>query len=134
MHFNNLIATLESVHADFASRTVQQVNTALTVRNWLIGYYLVEYEQNGEDRATYGERFMERTSARLKSTKGMTISNLKNFRQFYLNYKWFGETIRSYLGELKIRQTLSGELKANTNEDELRLPVAKLLNTLTFSH
>ena len=32
------------------------VNISLTLRNWLIGCYIAEYELNGEDRAAYGEK------------------------------------------------------------------------------
>lgn len=31
------------------------MNASLTIRNWLVGAYLVEFEQEGEDRAKYGE-------------------------------------------------------------------------------
>ena len=35
------------------------VNLALTARNRLIGYYIVEFEQHGEDRAEYGEQLLK---------------------------------------------------------------------------
>jgi predicted nuclease of restriction endonuclease-like (RecB) superfamily len=38
------------------------VNTSLTLRNWIIGYYIVEYEQNGKDRAEYGEKLIRMIS------------------------------------------------------------------------
>ena len=33
---------------------VKTINQATTLRNWIIGCYIVEYEQNGSDRAKYG--------------------------------------------------------------------------------
>ena len=30
------------------------------MRNWLIGYYIVEYEQNGKDRAEYGAKLLKK--------------------------------------------------------------------------
>lgn len=112
----------------------------MTVRNWFIGYYLVEFEQNGEDRATYGQEVMEQTARRLKGIRGMAARNLFNFRQFYLTYTWFDEHIFGLFGKLPILQTPSAKLMVapksiNDQADQrLRLPTATLLNTLTLSH
>jgi hypothetical protein len=51
---------------------VQQVNSALTIRNWMIGFYIVKYEQNGSDRAAFGERMMKELAKRLKYVKGIS--------------------------------------------------------------
>ncbi|TDB58541.1 PDDEXK nuclease domain-containing protein [Arundinibacter roseus] len=136
MTFEQLISTLESTHYDLSARASQQVNTALTVRNWLIGYYLVEFEQNGDDRAMYGQRLMERTAERLSAIKGMTITNLRNFRQFYLTYGWFMPYVVQEMKLGPIHQTPSGELgTAQNKEDEhLKMSPSRLLNTLAFSH
>ena len=36
--------------------TSPAINVSLTLRNWVIGYYMLKYEQRGSDRADYGER------------------------------------------------------------------------------
>jgi hypothetical protein len=59
MKLNQLVATIASTHEAMRNQAVQSVNAALTVRNWLIGYYIVEFEQKGEDRANYGGRLLE---------------------------------------------------------------------------
>ena len=41
------------------------VNLSLTARNWLIGHYIVEYEQHGEDRAQYGNALLKALAKRL---------------------------------------------------------------------
>jgi DUF1016 N-terminal domain len=60
----------------------------LVVRNWLIGAHLLEFEQSGQDRATYGEQLLSNLAADLKirGLKGLRISMLKNCRQFYRVY------------------------------------------------
>ncbi len=137
MNFDQLIITIEQTHTEFAYRAIQQVNTAMTVRNWLIGYYLVEFEQNGEDRAAYGQQLMKQTAKRLKGIRGMTVSNLFNFRHFYLTYAWFSEHIIGLWDALPILQMSSVKLviaPKSTNDladQRLRLPPATLLNTLT---
>lgn len=112
----------------------------MTVRNWLIGFYLVEFEQNGDDRAAYGQKLIDQTATQLKHVRGLAASNLKNFRQFYLTYNWFGEYVFGQLGTLSILQSATAKLVSapQTPDDEankqLRLPASTLLNTLTFSH
>lgn len=136
MTFAQLINTLESTHQQLSVRASQQVNTALTTRNWLIGFYLVEFEQNGDDRAAYGQRLMEQTAERLSAIKGLTVTNLQNFRQFYLTYRWFMPWVAQETGLLSIHQTVSGELQVSEKEEDerLKMPPSQLLTTLTFSH
>ena len=57
----------------------------MVTRNWLIGWYIVEYEQIGADRAHYGSRLIERLADRL-CLKGASATNLRKFRQFYREY------------------------------------------------
>jgi predicted nuclease of restriction endonuclease-like (RecB) superfamily len=60
----------------------------LTLRNWAIGYYIVEYEQHGSDRAAYGEELLEQLASDLRPRvgKGFTRRNLEYARQFYQCY------------------------------------------------
>jgi hypothetical protein len=82
-------------------QAAQAVNQALVLRNWLIGAHLVEFEQSGEDRASYGEQLLSNLAGdlRVKGLKGLGISMLKNCRQFYRIYP-------------QIRQSLIGEFAA----------------------
>lgn len=65
MYFNELIKRFISAGTYLRERAVVAVNRAVTVRNWCFGIFIVEYEQNGEDRAQYGERLIERLSTSL---------------------------------------------------------------------
>lgn len=98
MNFDNLlsdITTLDQVARTTAGRSVDRL---LTLRNWLIGACIVEYEQNGEDRAAYGQKLLSKLAKSLKDSghKGLQLRNLKNCRQIALTYP-----------RLEIRQTLS---------------------------
>jgi len=46
----NLASTIQNTNTYFLNKVQKQVNTALTLRNWIIGYYIAEYEQSGKDR------------------------------------------------------------------------------------
>jgi predicted nuclease of restriction endonuclease-like (RecB) superfamily len=100
MNYNVVLEKISQID-DVAQRTVaRNVNQLLTLRNWLIGAYIFEYEQNGEDRAVYGEQLLKKLSDDLskREHKGLSFSNLKNFRQFALAYP-----------KIAISQTLSGQ-------------------------
>ena len=58
LNFNLLISLIEQTHKQFQQQAIKAVNIALTIRNWLVGYYIVEFEQKGEDRAEYGSKLL----------------------------------------------------------------------------
>ena len=89
-------------------RAVVAVNRAATVRNWCFGVFIVEYEQNGEDRAQYGERLIERLSSSLteRGMKGVSVTALKLCRQFYLAYPEIGQTLTDQF-EIPLRKSIS---------------------------
>lgn len=68
------------------------VNQLMTLRNWAIGYYIVEYEQGGSDRAEYGAHLLKNLEEQI-SEKGMNSTLFKWCRQFYLMYPQIGETV-----------------------------------------
>ena len=70
------------------SRVARTVNTAMVHAYWLIGREIVLVEQQGKERAGYGEGLMRRVAARLSSTfgKGFSLASLKRMKQFYLAF------------------------------------------------
>ena len=66
MDFKKLVDAIEQVHNQLSVQACRAVNTSLTLRNWLIGLYIREYEQHGADRAQYGESLLERLSEELR--------------------------------------------------------------------
>lgn len=83
-----LLAAVGQAHQTAQRHALQAINVALTLRNWLIGYYIVEYEQQGSDRARYGERLLDNLAADLRKlrVRGFGRRNLFTLRQFYLRY------------------------------------------------
>ena len=66
LNFTALVDAIRQVHEQSTAVVNRTVNTTLTLRNWVIGGYIREYEQNGADRAEYGTRLLERLSDSLK--------------------------------------------------------------------
>ena len=118
MNFNKLISQLNQTHVSFQQNAIQSVNLNLTVRNWLIGFYIVEFEQSGKDRARYGEKLIEEIASAL-DVKGLGARNLKLFRQFYLVYPQVGSAIPFVLAKLGFSSALNFDgLKIQTIENE----------------
>jgi predicted nuclease of restriction endonuclease-like (RecB) superfamily len=88
LDYGGLVAAIGQAHQTAQSHAVQAVNVALTLRNWLIGYHIFEYEQHGSDRAEYGERLLEKLAVDLRKRMGRGFGrrNLFSFRQLYLCY------------------------------------------------
>lgn len=74
-----------------------------------MGCYIVEFEQNGEDRAAYGEQLLKKLEQRL-NTKGLNERRFREFRRLYLVYPQLKEPITQYIAsQIQIRHTLSAE-------------------------
>lgn len=54
MEFELLADSIKQINDKASSAAKSAVNQLMTLRNWAIGYYIVEYEQDGSDRAEYG--------------------------------------------------------------------------------
>lgn len=82
--FDRVISILEEARGN----VVRAVNVNMVLAYWLIGREIVEEIQSGRERAEYGEKVVEKLSARLTERYGKGFSSpvLWNFRQFYLVY------------------------------------------------
>ena len=81
--FTQLESSISNLNDVFEENTAKAINRNVTARNWLIGYYIVNYEQNGKDRAKYGEKTVRQLADRLNK-KSLSYRNLMLYKQFYL--------------------------------------------------
>ncbi len=116
---DSLVKQISNVQDVLQSVAAHAINLSLTARNWLIGYYIVEYEQNGEDKAQYGANLLNTLSKRLNRS-GMEPRRLREYRQFYLFYSFLGAEIVKYL-----RNNATFSLLADSNQ-KWRSPTAIL--------
>ncbi len=109
MNFEALVKHISTIQNTLQAQAAHAVNLALTSRNWLMGCYIVEFEQNGKDRAAYGEQLLKKLEQRLK-TKGLNERRFREFRRLYLVYPQLKEPITQYIAsQIQIRHTLSAE-------------------------
>ena len=96
MNFESLVGRINLIQDALQAQAAHAVNLSLTARNWLVGYYIVEFEQHGEDRAKYGTKLLNRLSERI-NRKGFEPRRLREFRQLYLVYPVLGIEVAKYL-------------------------------------
>jgi predicted nuclease of restriction endonuclease-like (RecB) superfamily len=113
----DIIALLESAR----SAAARSVNALMTASYWEIGRRIVEFEQGGQERATYGDALIERLAFDLGNQfgRGFSRQNLQQMRLFYLAWppEHISQTAPAKLPLSRIRQTLSGELVPSTNSE-----------------
>ncbi len=85
---NTFYDDIRAILNEARKKTYRFINSAMVETYWQIGKRIVEQEQQGENRAAYGEGILKKLSKALSAEfgKGFSYSNLRNFRQFYLTY------------------------------------------------
>ena len=97
--FESLVGRIQSTSYALQEDARLVINRNVTTRAWLTGFYIVEYEQHGNDRAKYGDGLLKRLAERLDD-RSFSLASLKNYRQFYLYYPELVEPIVIYLQQI----------------------------------
>ena len=143
--FDALVTSIVHIHQQTQDFSAKAVNVALTLRNWLIGYRIVEFEQQGKDRAAYGERLLPTLAGRLTAAglNRVDVRELRRFRLLYTVYPQIRETVTpEWLASLEVgamqspltalpqpkRETLSPE------SGIVETAPPQLIHRLSFSH
>ena len=111
---NDIVALLQAARAASA----RSMNALMTATYWEIGHRIVEFEQQGETRAEYGEQLVEQLSKDLtrRFGRGFGRANLWQMRAFYR--AWPAQVICQALSSksslFEILQTLSRESTVGT--------------------
>lgn len=148
--FDHLSDVVAQLHDSAYSATVKAINRFATVRNYVIGFYIVEYEQQGSDRAKYGDRLLKRLAEKV-SRRGINETLLQNCRKFYTLYPQLQDyltgqnsaTASGKLSEISATPSHQSEISATashkseispTASDEFITPADKIISQLSFSH
>jgi predicted nuclease of restriction endonuclease-like (RecB) superfamily len=133
--FDSLVTAILHLHQQTQDYATKAVNVALTLRNWLIGYRIVEFEQQGNDRAAYGQRLLPALAERLAAA-GLKRVDVRELRRFRLLYEVYPQ----------IRESVTPELLASLGAEALQQPLKalpmpkresvtpQLLQRLSFTH
>ena len=132
--FEELSQYVVETHRHAQGGAIKAINQMATLRNWLIGCYIVEYEQNGSDRAKYGDRLLKRLEESV-NTKGLNVTLFKNSRRFYLLYPQIGVLFgKSPTSSDFSESGQSNSEKSPMPSDEFITPPQNILSKLSFSH
>ncbi len=132
--FNGLIGSIEAIHRELSAQASRAVNVSLTVRNWLIGCYIAEFELRGSDRAAYGDNLLDRLAARLTDS-GVSTCDKRRLYQYLRFYHTYPEIMRSLPAQS--RKLLPSSV-AESVPEKVRSATAQfdtsLIESLSYTH
>lgn len=155
LDFSALVSSIRQVHDHCAAQANRAVNVSLTLRNWAIGGYLHHYQLHGSDRATYGDRLIEKLAAELArlDTASCEATRLYSYLTFFRAYPQIRAALPSaFLGFApvdskpeKILRSATGKLSATLPSraaekifrsvtGELAVTGQMLLERLSYTH
>ena len=115
---STLYASIRALVESARSTIARGVYLVQVHTNFEIGRHVVEFEQQGAERAEYGQQLLKQLAERLTAEfgNGFSLSNLKLMRQFYMQYaQRIGQTASGFSdgqAPSAISQTLSDLLVA----------------------
>lgn len=135
--FNDLASIVQTTHDAAQSSAVKTINRMQTMRNWLIGYYIVEFEQHGKDRAEYGTQLLKKLEERV-DRKGLTTTLFKWARKFYRLYPQMMENLPIPICATVMHQLQPIENKEDTigasMTHQFVTPGKTIISHLSFTH
>lgn len=135
--FNDLASIVQTTHDAAQSSAVKAINRMQTMRNWLIGYYIVEFEQHGKDRAEYGTQLLKKLEERV-DRKGLTTTLFKWARKFYILYPQMMENLPIPICATVMHQLQPIENKEDTigasMTHQFVTPGKTIISHLSFTH
>lgn len=106
MNFEQLVTLCHDTHQQLVATASRVIDTHLAARNFLFGHYIVHFEQEGADRASYGKQTLKALSQAMKSAagRGFSVDNLELMRRFYLQFR--SDILRAPISETLSRKSL----------------------------
>ena len=129
--FEALVSVIQSTSDQLAARAAKAVNISLTFRNWLIGYYIDQYELNGADRATYGEKLLEQLAERLGEL-GVPTCSKRRLYQYLRFFQTYPQIVRSVTAQFQ--NLLPADVPHLSETTKVRSAPAQLLESLSYTH
>jgi len=93
-NFEKLVVSIRQAHEELAAQAGRAVNVSLTLRNWLIGCYIAEYELCGSDRAGYGESLLSELSRELRRHE-VSSSGRRQLYHYLSFYRAYPQIVRT---------------------------------------
>ena len=128
-----LARSIQTAHKELARQASKAVNISLTVRNRLIGHYIAEFELNGADRATYGDKLLDRLADRLTDL-GVGTCDKRRLYQYLRFYNTYPEIVRTLTAQSQKRLLMGdGERALEKVRTASALSGQQLIECLSYS-
>ena len=122
--FTALVQALSETHTWTQGQSARALNSFLAIRNWLFGWYIVEFEQKGAGfKELYGKHLIERLAQALSNQglKGVSPTSLRKCREFYQAYTHLQQAL----------PVISSEKDRTRKKIQQALPVESLVKNLS---
>ena len=102
VEFDDLVGLFEQTQTAMQTQAARSVDIALVVRNWLFGWYIVEFENGGAERAElHWKKLIKQLADTLTTTlgKGFSKRSLEQYRRFYVTYSEIAQAVLAQSSE-----------------------------------
>lgn len=144
--FLSLVSRIKELHRNLQDAASKSVNMMLTLRNWMIGYFIAEYELKGSDRAEYGDKIIECLAKELKKLD-VSRSDKRELYRFLKFYRAYSQIVDSVSPQLQCvdnesvtsmhcpnsKQELASKI-VDSQSPQLYLPAGHIFRLLSFTH
>ncbi|MBT3294651.1 MAG: DUF1016 family protein [Verrucomicrobia bacterium] len=136
MAFEQLVASIRDVHASLSAQASKAVNISLTMRNWLIGCYIAEYELHGADRAEYGDALLSHLASGLTKlgVSACARGQLYLYLRFYRAYPAIVRSLTEQLQHLVPESITPDKGKVRPPTVLSRLDPTDIVQKLSYTH
>lgn len=136
LSFEELVRSIRDIHGTLSAQAGKAVNVCLTLRNWLTGCYLAEYELRGADRAGYGERLVPALVERLTETglSGCTQRQLYQYLRFYRIYPGIVRSVTAQFQHLVPQRLVRAGDKVRSATAISGIEPQQILQQLSYTH
>lgn len=127
--FHTLINAIQNINTELTKQASHAVNLSLTLRNWCIGFCIAEYQLNGGDRATYGDKLLAELEKSLVGVSNCSRRLLYDYIKFFKTYPQIAAVVYQQLPA----PLLMSNAKVRTVSAQSGIQANLLISKLSYS-
>ncbi|MHC4882845.1 MAG: PDDEXK nuclease domain-containing protein [Planctomycetota bacterium] len=133
--FQHLVRQIKDIHDNLLKQATKAVNVGLTLRNWLIGMHIAEYELKGIDRAVYGDRLITDLSKQLTALE-ITSCDRRQLYRYLAFYRTYPQIAGSLPPQFKpfVTKNLDEPSIVGSAPPQFQLSPGQLTDKLSYTH
>jgi len=134
--FDDVVRRIIDINAQLRVQASRAVNLSLTLRNWMIGYYIDAFELRGSNRADYGDQLFARLSNELTTARLSNCDKRQLYRylRLFRTYPQIVGTLSPQLTGLLLSDATVGLDPAKVMTPSPQLGASQLVSQLSYSH